>query len=286
MKRVFLSREEGIKLIKSQIQVHRRPSFSVDPSIIANYDDPEFHAGLKKAVAVIADFDGTLTKYGSHWYNLAHFMPDQYRQEQEDEREKYHLYGHTVSEEEAAIVDEEWVRSNVDWFTRAGLTEDQLKAAGGFCEPREGLQEFFNLFSKRAVVSYGIVPCIDHFFTRAEVRDRPHFIGATNVALNDGRYSTEEIVTPSKKGIMADRFLAAHGLTSPEALRIGDSWGDRFLFRDDAVNIFMMPLDEPDEGTLNGRMRAIEKLWDQIPLNVLLHDSLSPLNAYIKNVRH
>jgi phosphoserine phosphatase len=251
------------------------------PFLFGNIPEQTFIDAIPGLQGVAMDFDGTLTSGWSQWFFLQECMPSWYTLKQQRHREEYHRIMHTMTEEEALLYDEGWVRQNLQWFNNQGLGHKDFFRTGIRCPSRGGIHELFTLFKKRAIVSYGIDLCIRGFLSANTLS--VEYIGATRLIFEDEHsgFTVEDMVVTGNKGQYLNRFLTTNELTGPQVLRIGDSWGDRHLFGKDSMNVIIFPPGEPEGDVQRGRREAIKKLWDTVPLIILAHDSFVPLAGYI-----
>ncbi|MFA5945552.1 MAG: HAD family hydrolase [Patescibacteria group bacterium] len=243
-------------------------------------DDMLFRLAQVRGLA--SDFDGTVTRILTHWHFLEKKLPEPHKEEKQRRRTQYQTAMHGVSEEQMLALEMALVVYSFELYSQAAFGPAEFTTAGIDCPPRAGMIRLFSLFQKKAFVSLGIKPSIQAFVQhfRLDVDD----VYAAGVQYDDesGACQPTDIVVTGNKGECVKRFLASHGLPSAHVLRMGDSWGDRHLFGQDAPNVFLFPPNEPEDHVHNGRMKAIEQLWDKFPLIILADDTFYPLIRLIE----
>lgn len=253
--------------------------------IVTNRPAHEVLARLALATAIAADFDGTLTKSGSHW-NQLDYMLDPEEQERAKERlDKYHGAMVGLSEDELHDLDRANIAHGFAVYARAKFGPDHFKRAGILSPAREGIRDLLARFEKRMVVSFGLGLSIEAFMTHHAIEVDRVIAGKVMFKDEDGSCVAEDLVITGNKGVRLGAVLDEHGLMAHQVLRVGDSWGDRNLFHRNALNVIMLPPNEPDPKVQTGRVEAIKKLWGVFPMLILADDSFTPLVGLVEHAR-
>jgi 2-hydroxy-3-keto-5-methylthiopentenyl-1-phosphate phosphatase len=241
---------------------------------------------LGECTGIAADFDGTLTKSHSHWFHIDSFLSEEARAAQQQLRDEYHERAHELEETEREELERGHVHQNFVHFSKAKLKAQDFERAGTLCPPREGIKELFSLFTTRLVVSFGLRPSIQAFFSHNAFPVERVVAGHIVHNEEDTSCYAEDLVVSGNKGVRLREVLHEFGLLSSHVLRVGDSSGDRHLFSGDTLNVMMLPPGEPEKVVQTGRLRTIERFWDtKVPFLVLADDTFYPLLELVQHAR-
>ena len=246
-------------------------------------DGEDLRQRIKRTRALAIDFDGTASLTTSHPYGLDRFLPAEVAAREQERRKLYTGLDLHNDDERWDVLESGWVTQAVETWVQAQLEEHHFVSAGQACSLRPGVDDLFALFEKRIVISFGFVDIIRHALVAHGLKSE---IGAMLLDFVEGRLTGGhgQIMTTARKHDHLQGFCGRHGLERGHVIAVGDTFGDRKLFRYGGVSVFMIPLTDGGELDLKpSRRKALELLWPYI--DIVTTGDFSLLVQLLKEVR-
>ena len=184
-----------------------------------------------------------------------------------------------------ASIEASWLSRPVERARVAKVTKQQVEAIGRRMTARGDIEDFFNIFKKRLVVSFGLADVIREFL-------RVHFldaqIAATSLTFDSSDcvegYHPASTVVAANKNEAVDLFSSMHDIPNEEIFAIGDSPFDIEMMPEGGCNFLILPLSADCKKVTEMRKRHLSTMWPQLD-GIILSDSFFPLVELFREAR-